>query len=88
MKPAGGADTELIRLPFRRRRIADASSRDVDVLLAQRVDDVAGGQLPRGETHRIEPDAHRVLALAEDDDVGDAGHTLQRILDVDVQVVG
>ena len=38
----------------------------------------------RGQPHRIQPQPHRVLALAEDDDVGDAGHALQRVLDVDV----
>ncbi len=36
----------------------------------------------------IEPDAHGVFALAEDDDVTDAGNALERILDVDVEVVG
>ncbi len=31
--------------------------------------------------------AHRVLALAEDDDVAHARNSLQRVLDVDIQVV-
>ena len=84
---AGGAHADLVGLPVARRRIADAAGGDVDVLLAQRVDDVAGRELARGQADRIEPDAHRVLALAEDLHVGDAGHALQRVLDVDVDVV-
>ena len=63
------------------------AGRDLDVLLAQRVDDVAGGDLARRQPIRIEPQPHRVLALAEDRDVADAGHALERVLDVDVEVV-
>ena len=81
------ADAELVHLARRRGRLAEAAGGDLDVLLAQRVDDVAGGQLARREALRIEPEPHRVLALAEDDDVADAGHALERVLDVDVDVV-
>ena len=35
----------------------------------------------------IEPDAHRIFALAEDDDVAHARHALQRVRDIHVQVV-
>ena len=68
----GRAHADLIRLALPRRRIADAAGGDVHVLLAQRVHDIARRELPRGQPHRIQPDAHRELALAEDDDVGDA----------------
>ena len=83
----GRAHADLIGLPLARRRVADAAGGDVHVLLAQRVDDVARREPARGQPHRIQPDAHRELALAEDHDVGDAGHALQRVLDVDVEVV-
>ena len=36
---------------------------------------------------RIEPQPHRELALAEDDDVADARHALERVADVEVDVV-
>ena len=54
---------------------------------AQRVDDVIGGDLARRHPIRIEPEPHRVLALAEDRDVADAGDPLDRIPDEQVQVV-
>ena len=43
----------------------------------------AAGREPR----RVEPDPHGVLALAEDDHVADAGHALQGVAHVRVQVV-
>ena len=36
----------------------------------------------------IEPEAHGVLALAEDDDIADAGDALEGVGDIDVEVVG
>src|SRR3954452_4117715 len=42
-----------------------------------------GVVLPRREPQRIQPQPHRVLALAEDRHVGDARHALERILHVD-----
>jgi hypothetical protein len=44
-----------------------AGRRDLDVLLDQRVDHVGGGEAAGGQAHRVEPDAHGVFALAEDD---------------------
>ena len=54
----------------------------------ERVDDVGGGQAASGQADGIEPDAHGVLALAEDDDIAHAGHALEGVLDVDIEVVG
>ena len=51
------------------------------------VDDVARGQTVVGELLRIEPQAHRVLALAEDDDVADALDALEVVLNIEVRVV-
>src|SRR5204862_2555348 len=77
----------LIELPRGRRLRAERAGRDLDVLLLQRAGDVTRRDLPRRQALRIEPQPHRVLALAEDGDVADARHALQRVLDVDVDVV-
>ena len=69
------------------RRVAERTGGDLDVLLAQRVDDVAGGEPARRQLAGIEPQPHRVAALAEDDDVADAGHALDGVADVAVEVV-
>ena len=74
---AGGADADGEELVDVGRRVADGAGGDLDVLLAQRGHDVAGRDLAGGELLRVEPQPHRVLALAEDDHVADAGHALQ-----------
>ena len=86
-QPPRGADADLVALTLARRRLADAAGRHLDVLLAQRVDHVAGGDRPGRQPVGIEPDAHRILALAEDEHLADAGEPLERVLDVDVDVV-
>ena len=65
-QPALRVDRELERRVGRRRRRAEHAGRHLDVLLADRADDVARRQLPRRQPVRIEPDAHAVLAGAED----------------------
>ena len=67
---------------WRRRRRAELAGRDLHVLLANRVDDVARGQAARGDLLRIEPDAHRVVAAAELLHVADAVEARQLVLDV------
>ena len=86
-EPAARADAQLVHLIGGRRRVADAAGGDLHVLLAQRVDDVAAGDAAAGQLAGIEPQAHRELALAEDDDVADARHALERVADVQVDVV-
>ena len=86
-QPARRAHAQLIHLVGRRRRVADAAGGDLHVLLAQRADDVAGRQAARRQLVRVEPQPHRELALAEDDDVADAGHALERVAHVEVDVV-
>ena len=51
----------------------DAARRHLDVLAPERVLDVLRRQLVGGEALRIEPDAHRIFALAEETHVGHAG---------------
>ena len=50
-------------------------------------DDVACGEIARGELLRIEPDPHRVVAAAEDLHVAHARQACQHVLDVQHRVV-
>ena len=68
--------------------LAELTGGDLDVLLSERIGDVERGEAASGEAAGIEPETHRVLALTEDDDVADAGDTLESVLDIDVDVVG
>ena len=43
--------------------------------------------MSRRQFGRVEPDAHRIFALAENDHVADAWDSLQRVFDVDVEIV-
>ena len=56
-------------------------------MLLQRRHHVGCRQLARRKLRRIKPDPHGVFALAEDDDVAHARDPLQRIFNVNVQVV-
>src|SRR5580700_425808 len=69
-------------------RAAQLSSGYFDVLLLQSGDHVGGGKLPCSQLCRVEPNAHGVLALAEEDNVADPRDSLQGIFDVEVHVVG
>jgi hypothetical protein len=87
-EPAHHAHRNLEGLLRVRGRLAELAGGNLDVLLDQRVDHVGGGEAASGQAHRVEPDAHGVLALAEDHDVAHAGHALDGVLHVDIEVVG
>src|SRR5690349_14140367 len=79
------ADLELLlavgrRLPHRSRGY-------LYVLLAKRAGHVLRCQSPLRQLERVEPQTHRVLAFAKDDDVADPRDTLQGIDYVYVEVV-
>ena len=74
-------------LSLGRGRRAQAADADRHVLLLQRVHHVAGIEPLRRQQPRIEPDPHRVLALAEDADTRDAGHAREVVDDVQLRVV-
>ncbi|MCY1285977.1 hypothetical protein D9M70_349350 [compost metagenome] len=59
-----------------------------EVVLAHRVVDVAGGDAVGGHLHRVEPEAHGELLVAEDFRLGDAGQGGELGLDHPRQVVG
>ena len=80
---AEGVDRVLELDALRHRRLADAAGGHLHVLLAERLQHVAGGHVARGELLGIEPDAHAVVAGAEELGVADAGQTRQRVLHLD-----
>jgi hypothetical protein len=86
-QPAAHAHAQVVGLVLVGGRVAERPGRDLQVLLAQRRHHVAGGDLARRQPRGVEPDAHRVLALAEDDDIADARHALDRVAHVGVEVV-
>ena len=74
-------------MPRGNRRLPDDARGDLDVLLAKRLDDVAGGDVAGRQPRGIEPDAHAVLAQAEEVDVADAFDAPQRIAHLDEREV-
>jgi len=74
-------------LAVRRRRHADLTRRHLFVLLLQRLDHVLGIQAAHLQLVGIEPDAHRILAGAEHQDVADAGQARNLVLELDGRVV-
>ena len=57
LQPTRGAHADLVGLAGGRGLLADLSGRDLQILLLQRADDVARGQLPRREPRGVEPHA-------------------------------
>ena len=66
---------------------AKLAGRDLQVLLAHCAHHVARRQSARGDLVRIEPDAHRIVAGAEDQRLADARQARQLVLDLQVGVV-
>src|SRR5690606_41150912 len=64
-EPPLSVDEQLELRRARRGRRAELTRRDLHVVLADRGDDVAGGEIQRRDALGIEPHAHRVLARAE-----------------------
>ena len=69
------------------RRRAQGAGGDLAVLLADGVDHVGGGEVARGDLVRVQPDAQRIVAEAEQLDVADAVETGQFVLHVEHRVV-
>ena len=69
LQPAERVDRVLEHLARRGRRLADLPGGDLGVLLLDGPDRITRRQVPRGQLVRVEPDAHRVVALAEEGDV-------------------
>ena len=80
-------DRQLICHRVVHRRSADGAGGDLEVLLANRVDDVARRQSVRCDTVRIEPDAHCIVARAEHDHLTRAGNSRQLVADVQQRII-
>ena len=87
-KPADDSQRDLEVLLGIGGRPSQLARRNLHVLFLERGNYVRRGKLPLRQTVGVQPDAHRVFALAEDDDIADAGYALERVLYVDVEVVG
>ncbi len=87
-EPPLGVDGVLKRGRARReRRAADNAGGDLHVLLLHRFDEIAGGEASRGQLLGIQPEAHRIIARAEDEDIADAGQAREFILDLEGGVI-
>jgi len=87
-EPAQGAHRILELARIRRQRgPADNSGGDLHILLLHRFDDVAGGDLARGQLVREEPKPHGIIARAENQDVAHARQTRQLIANLQRHVV-
>src|SRR5260370_39969953 len=84
---ADDTDGHLVGLRFIGGRLTELAGGDLNVLLGESVGDVERGEATRGKAGGVKPDAHSVLALAEDDDVAYAGDALEGVLDIDVEIV-
>ena len=73
---------ELEILAHGRRRLAEPAGRDLLVLLADGAGHVAGSHAAGGQLLRVEPDAHAVVARAEELHVADARDAGQRVLEL------
>ena len=71
-----------------RRRRADLACGELYVLVAYRIEDVGGCQVELPEPVGVQPDAHAVLARAEDPHQAHAGQPRKRVLHVDLAVIG
>jgi hypothetical protein len=57
------------------------------VLLPDRVDEIGNRQTELGQYVRFDPDAHGVIAGAENPHLAHAWHAIEDIVDVDIGVV-
>jgi hypothetical protein len=87
LQPALGVDGQLHVHARQARRCADHAGRRLDVLAADRSHHVAGREAALRDLLRVEPDAHRVVAAAEDLHLADALDARQPVLDVEHCVV-
>ena len=81
------AHRQLIRDGIRHRRRTDDAGRDLQILFTNGLNDVAGRQVVRRDTIRIEPHAHRIVAGAEDDDLSGAGKSSELVADIQQRIV-
>ena len=86
-EPANGPHADLKLLSHLDGRLPHLAGGNLDILLLEGVDHIGRGQGATGHALGIEPQPHGVFARAKNHDVGHSGHALQRVLNVNVQVV-
>ncbi len=86
-EPTQGAHADLIHLGGRGGLGSYLARGNLHILLLQSRDNIAGRKSACCQPGRIEPQAHGIFALAEYLHIGDARNTLQRVLDINVDVV-
>ena len=87
-EPPERLDVELIGALLRHRRLVHHAGSDLHVLRAQRRHHLAGGQVARCDLLRVEPDAHGIVARAEDAHVADAVEAGEHVAHLQGRVVG
>src|SRR5262245_6207070 len=82
-KPSGRIDgkLELKGRASRYQRLTEPSGGHLPVLVADGVDDIAGGKIAGSELVWIKPDAHAVVAWSEKCHIADAFDPRQFVLD-------
>ncbi len=86
-QPAEGGERVLEVLAAGYGGPAELPGRHLHVLLQQDPSHIAGGQVPRRQLGRVEPDAHAVILPAEGEDVPHALDAPQRVLEIDGRIV-
>ena len=86
-QPAERLNIELIGRISRHRRLVQDAGGNLHVLRLQRREHFAGVELVSGHLVRIEPDAHRIVARAEQLHVAHAGKPRQRVLYMQCRIV-
>ena len=84
---ADGTNAHGVKLSLIGGLVAEGAGRNLHVLLAQRAEHITGRQPTRGKPGGVEPQAHGIASLAEDDDVPHPRHALDRITHVEVEIV-
>ena len=79
---------DLERALLRHRRLIEHAGGDLDVLALQRDDDVGRGQADRLQAVGIDPDAHRIIATAENGDRADPVDAGEDVGDGQGRIVG
>jgi hypothetical protein len=69
-------------------RLSKRAGRNLHVLLYECIHHVGRGEAACCQSNRVEPDTHGVFALAEDHHVAHAGHSLEGVLHINVEIIG
>ncbi len=86
-QPPLGVDLKFDGDGLADRLLPDSAGRDLHILLADGADNIAGGQAPGRDLVWVEPNAHRVIARAENLDRSGARDSGKHVLDLQRGVV-